>query len=78
MLVVDGVAGTVLVVRKVGFLCVFSESSTLRRPEVTPSPLLRDAKIESMLGAGEVAVRADGAGAGGDMGGGMEDFIVDA
>ena len=60
-----GRSGAVDPARKLGFLCVISDLSTLRRPEVICSPWLSWSNTADMSGAGAV-----GAGAGGIPGGG--------
>lgn len=58
-------SGTIDPARRLGFLCVICDLSTLRRLEVIPSPWLSWSKTAPMSAAG-----AAGAGAGGIPGGG--------
>ena len=59
--------GTVAPARREGFLCVWAEGSTLRRPAVTDSPLesCSNTPLISLVPEGEVNVPFAGMGGGG-------------
>lgn len=61
-------AGTTLDARRLGFLCVISDLSTLRSPFVTSSPRFRSAKTAAAPPAEAACAAAAGGGGGGGGG----------